>query len=407
MISPEEIRNDFPILTHNTDLTYLDSAATSLKPRRVIAKLTEYYEHYGANVHRGLYKLSERATQEYELSRSAVAGFIHAAPEEIIFTRNTTESINLVAYAMGRNMFADGGEIVTTVMEHHSNFVPWQQLAFENGVDFKVVDVTDDGLLATMGDGVITKRTKLLAITYVSNALGTVNPVKEIIAAARKASPGIIVIVDAAQAVQKLPIDVRDLDCDFLAFSSHKMLGPTGVGVLWGKSELMAEMSPFLYGGEMIDEVRIEGTTFKQPPHRYEAGTPDIGGVIALREAISYIRQFSWDDIRTHDRALVTYCIGKLDEAFRKNVRIIGPRDPVHRSGSVAFVMDGMHPHDIAQILDESDVAVRAGTHCAMPAHERFGVPATVRASFYLYNTKNDIDRLIEGLRRAQTILLR
>ncbi len=400
-------KNDFPIFKHNPRLIYLDSTATSLKPNSVIDKEIEYYQKYSANVFRGVYKVSEKATKEYEETREVVAKFINSKrTEEVVFTRNTTESINLVAYSLGRKIINSKDEIVTTIMEHHSNFVPWQVLASEIGATFKIVDIDDQGYLES-GDlsSIISRKTKIFALTYVSNVLGTVNPIKEIIKATRKINPNVIVIVDAAQAVPHLKVDVQDLDCDFFAFSSHKMLGPTGVGVLWGKYELMDEMFPFNYGGEMISEVYVNRTTFQPPPLKFEAGTPHIAGVIALKEAVRYLEQLGMENIRNHEIKLVDYTFKKIKENFPDKIKIFGPSIINNRGGVITFTFEGYHPHDIGQILDEENIAIRVGHHCAMPLHERLGINASCRASFYLYNNKDDVDKLVDGLKKVEKIL--
>ena len=429
----KNIRKDFPIFRHHNALVYLDSTATSLKPQSVIEKEVEYYEQYSANVFRGIYKISERATSEYKKTREIVAQFINAnKPEEIVFTRSTTESLNLLAYSLGRKIVNEGDEIVSTIMEHHSNFVPWQQLAIENGSTFKVINVNNDGYLdldnlksqmpaspagrsniksAAKNSNleklkqVITRKTKILALTYVSNVLGTINPMKEIAAAAKKINPNIMVIVDAAQALPHMKVDVRDLGVDFVAFSSHKMLGPTGVGVLWGKYNLLQEMFPFNYGGEMIQEVYVDRTVFKEPPLKFEAGTPHIAGVIALKEAIHYLRSIGLDVVRRHEMEITQYAINLLLSEFKGQLRILGPRDVDHRGGIVTFTFANYHPHDVAQILDEDNICIRVGHHCAMPLHESLRINATARASFYIYNTKDDVEKLVEGLKKVQKIL--
>lgn len=402
-------KSDFPIFKNLPGLVYLDSTATSLKPNSVTDKLLEYYQKYSANVFRGVYKISEKATEEYEKTREIVAKFINAIrSEEVIFTRSTTESLNLVAYSMGRKIINEGDEVVTTVMEHHSNFVTWQQLALENGATFKVIDVTDDGYLnlnLSDLDKIITQKTKILALTYVSNVLGTINPLKEIIQAAKKINPKLIVVIDAAQAVPHMKVDVQDLGCDFLSFSSHKMLGPTGIGILWGKYELLDEMFPFNYGGEMIQEVYIDKTIFKHPPHKFEAGTPHIAGVIALKEAVYYLEKIGMDKIRAHEKKILTYTLEKLQSTFGKKIRVLGPSESEHRGGIVAFTFGNYHAHDIAQILDEENICIRAGHHCAMPLHQRLGVVASARASFYLYNTFEDVDKLVRGLKKVENVL--
>jgi len=418
MIDIKQIRKDFPIFKNHPSLTYLDSAATSLKPKSVISKITEYYERYSANIHRGIYQLSEKASEEYERTRAVVALFINApSSSEIIFTRNATEGINVIASTIGVTNVSEGDEIVTTVMEHHANFVPWQQLAFDVGADFKVIDIDENGSLPLKVKGhnsksktlveisdIISKKTKILAIGLVSNTLGTINPVKAIIAAAKKINPQIIAVVDAAQAVPHMKIDVQDLGCDFLVFSSHKMLGPTGVGVLWGRHEILKQMPPYQYGGDMIRTVALSDTTFADSPHRFEAGTPNISGVIGLKEAITYLENVGLDSIRKHEHALTKYAMEKLTDTFKECITIFGPADPEKRAGLISFQIKGVHPHDIAQILDEHDIAVRAGHHCTMPLHTRLDVAATTRASFYIYNDVQDIDKLIDGLKIATKI---
>lgn len=411
----KNIRADFPIYSHKPGLVYLDSGATSLKPISVIAKEVEYYRQYSANVFRGVYEMSERATAEYEQAREWTARFINAQTEEIIFTRNTTESINLIMYALGRQIITKDSEIVTTVMEHHSNFVPWQQLAFENGAVFKVIDIDDQGYLSLFEKSgeinlhefkkIITPKTAILSFTAVSNVLGTINPVKAIAAAAKKINPEIIIVVDAAQAAPHMAIDVLDWGVDFVAFSSHKMLGPTGVGILWGRKEILQQSDPFLYGGDMIKEVTIGETTFQNAPHKFEAGTPHIAGVIAFGETVKYLMKIGMDSIRDHEQKLFIYAQQELRSHFQDRIRILGPHDAKDHAGIVAFTFEGYHPHDIAQILDEKQIAVRAGHHCAMPLHEAYGLSATTRASFHMYNDEDDIDKMIEGLKRVEEIL--
>jgi len=401
-----DLKKNFPILNSNPNLVYLDSTATSLKTKSVIDKLVEYYSQYSANIFPGVYKISEKATEEYEKTRQIVAGFINAKSEnEIIFTRNTTESINLIAYSLGRKMVEKNDEVLTTIMEHHSNFVPWQVLANENGSVFKILDIDDKGYLTGDLEKIITKKTKIFALAYISNVLGTINPIKEIVRIVKKINPRIITIVDAAQATPHLKVDVQDLGCDFLAFSSHKMLGPTGVGVLWGREELLKEMFPFNFGGEMISEVYLNKTVFKEPPHKFEAGTPSIGEVIAFKEAIKYLMSVGMDKVREHEKNLTLQCFKTLKSEFGKKIKIFGPEDVNDRGGVIAFSFKGYHPHDIASILDEQGICVRAGHHCAMPLHNRLKADATVRASFYIYNDEKDIDKLLEGLKRVEKIL--
>jgi len=412
MIDFLNIKKNFPIFQKQPDLVYLDSTATSLKPKIVINKIKEYYEEYSANVFRGIYPMSEKATIEFEETREIVSKFINAnKSEEIVFTRNATESLNLLAYSLGRKIVEPGDEIVTTIMEHHSNFVPWQVLAGEVGAIFKVIDIDEEGYLefriqnSELLKQIITKKTKILALTYVSNVLGTINPIKEIISEFKRINPKIIVIVDAAQAVPHLKIDVHDLGADFIVFSSHKMLGPTAVGVLWGKERLLKEMYPFMYGGDMIDEVYIDRTTYKNPPHKFEAGTPAIGEIIALKEAVKFLDKIGMDNIRIHEKKITDFAINRLTNTFGQSIKIYGPKNIEDRGGIVSFTFDKFHPHDIAQILADDGICVRAGHHCAMPLHTRLNVPATVRASFYLYNDERDVNKLIEGLKKVKEIL--
>lgn len=417
MFNPKNIRNDFPVFFHNPKLTYLDSAATSLKPISVIEKLDEYYKKYSANIHRGIYKMAEKATEEYEETRKVLALFLNAKrPEEIIFTKGTTEGINLIASSLGNEIMNTGDEIVTSIMEHHSNFVPWQHLAFRTGGVFKVIDINENFELAVIQKNksrgvkdpfiinlknIVTKGTKILALNYVSNTLGTINPIKEIIKQAKRINPDIITVVDAAQAVPHMKVDVQDLGCDFLVFSGHKMLGPTGIGVLWGKYDLLEKMSPYQFGGDMIREVKLDVTTFNDVPHKFEAGTPPIAQVIALKEAVAYLEYYGFDDIKKHELRLKMYAKTELEKAFGEMVHIFSPETNEHSGGIVTFTLGKIHPHDIAQVLDEEHVAVRAGHHCTMPLHTHLQVPATVRASLYLYNDDSDIDNLIKGLRTA------
>jgi len=413
MFDVKQIKKDFPIFTNLPELVYLDSTATSLKPQSVLNAINDYYTRYTSNIHRGIYKISEKATDEYEETRSVIAQFIHAqSQEEVIFTRSTTESINLVAYSLGRKILNKGDEVAITIMEHHSNFVPWQQLAFEIGADLKIVDIDENGELRfEIGksglnlQGIITKKTKILALTYVSNVLGTINPLKEIIRAARRINPKIVVVIDAAQAAPHLSIDVTDLDCDFLAFSSHKMCGPTGMGVLWGRMELLKDMFPFNYGGDMIEEVYIDKTIFREPPYKFEAGTPHIAGVIGLKAAIRYLQSIGLNEIHDHEQGLVRYAMDSLKKTFSDALHILGPANPQDRVGVIAFTLKGCHPHDVAHILDEKNIAIRVGFHCAMPLHERLNVPASSRASFYLYTTQEDIDVFVQELQHVYSLL--
>ena len=398
-----DVRKDFPQfkrMINGKPIIYLDSTATSLKPQLVIDKENEYYTKYTANIFRGIYTTSEEATKEYEDVRLKVANFIHAPkPEEIIFTRNTSESINLVAYCL-MYTYGKGDEVVASVMEHHSNFVPWQQMALENGIEFKVWQIDKQGELNLQDlDTLITRRTKLLAITAVSNVLGTIVPIKEIVKKVKTINPRCLVLVDAAQAVPHMPVDVADWGADFVAFSSHKMLGPTGVGVLWGKYELLDSMKPYQYGGEMIQEVRVDKTIFKEVPHKFEAGTPHIAGVIGFGAAIDYLSALGMDNVRAHEEEIVTYAMKELKKV--NGLTIYGPQK---RAGVIAFTMKSAHAHDIAQILNEDNVCIRSGNHCAMPLHLSMGIAATARASFYIYTTKEDVDVLVQGLEKVNKI---
>jgi len=406
MLNTTTIKKDFPIFRNQQDFVYLDSAAMSLKPRSVIDAVEAYYEQYSANVFRGIYKISEKATKIYEQTREKVAVFINAKSEkEVIFLRNSTEAINLVAYTWGRTHIDKKSEIVTTILEHHSNFVPWQQLIIENGAVLKIINIDESGKLILDQVGqIITKKTKLLAITYVSNAIGTINPLREIIKEVKRKNSDIIVLVDGAQAVPHIKVDVQDLGCDFFVFSGQKMLGPTGAGVLWGREELLEEMSPFLFGGEMIKEVYLDRTVFADLPHKFEAGTPHIAGVIGLGAAIDYLTQIGMDQIRLHEKKLYSYAQEKLRKL--DTVVLYGPNSQEERSGVILFTMkSAVHPHDVAQILDELNICVRSGHHCTMPLHERLDLSSTIRASLYLYNTMDDIDKLVKGLQRVDEVL--
>ena len=405
MFDPKKIQKDFPQLTRRINgkrIVYLDSTATSLKPQSVIDKEDEYYKRYTANVFRGIYTTSEEATAEYEHARALTATFIHAAhPEEIVFTRNASESINLVAYSLLLHDIAPGDRIVTTIMEHHSNFVPWQQLGEERGVAVDIWNMTAEGELNLKDlEKLVTRKTRLLAVTAVSNVLGTINPISKIVRTVKKLNPKCLVLVDAAQAVPHMPVDVQEWEADFVAFSSHKMLGPTGIGVLWGKREILERMHPFLYGGEMISEVHVNRTVFKPAPHKFEAGTPHIAGVIGFGAAIEYLTKLGMKNVRTHEETLVTYMMKELSGI--SGLSYLGPKDAKKRGGVFAMMLKGVHPHDIAQLLNEDNVFIRAGNHCAMPLHEYLGVASTARASLYVYTTKEDVDALVASLRSAQ-----
>jgi cysteine desulfurase/selenocysteine lyase len=402
----EAIRDDFPILKQKIDppLVYLDSAASSQKPNRVIEALSEYYRSYNANIHRGIYRISEKATAMYEESRKKIARFINARrPRQIIFTRNTTESINIVAYSWGNANLSAGDEILVSVMEHHSNLVPWQLLAQRTGAKLKFIEVTDEGFLHLEDlNRLLTERTKLVAITHVSNVLGTVNPVQSITTAAH--AVGAKVLIDAAQSVPHLPVDVQAINCDFLAFSGHKMCGPTGIGVLYGKLDLLEEMPPFLGGGSMIRTVERERSTYADLPQKFEAGTPSIAQAIGLGAAVDYLNDIGLDAIHPHEQDLLEYAHQKLSEI--EGITIYGPK-PRNRVGAITFNLDRIHAHDVAGILDQDGVAIRAGHHCTQPLMQRFGVIATARASFYLYNKLEEVDSLYDGLLNVQKILIR
>jgi cysteine desulfurase/selenocysteine lyase len=411
------VRKDFPVLARTVHdgkpLVYLDNAATSQKPVAVLDAEREYYERHNANVHRGIHVLAEEATAMYEGARTKVAAFIGAAaPEEVVFTKNASEAINLVAYAMGnaaasgpragRFRLGPGDEVVITEMEHHSNIVPWQLLCERTGATLKWFGLTDEGRLDLV-DGVITERTKIVCFVHQSNILGTVNPVAEVVARAR--AVGALVLLDGCQSVPHMPIEVGDpavggLGVDFLAFSGHKMLGPTGIGVLWGRGDLLAAMPPFLGGGEMIETVTMERSTFAAPPHRFEAGTPMIAQTVGLGAAVDYLITLGMDAVAAHERALTAYALDALGAV--PGLRVIGPPTPVSRGGAISFALPDLHPHDVGQVLDELGIAVRVGHHCARPVCQRYGVPATTRASFHLYSTRQEVDALVEGLLRVK-----
>jgi cysteine desulfurase / selenocysteine lyase len=404
-ISPERLRADFPILDQEVNghrLVYLDSAATSQKPLVVIEAMDAYYREYNANVHRGIYTIGERATAAYEGSRAAVARFLGVAdPAEIVFTRNATEAINLVAYAWGRRNIGRGDVIVLTEMEHHANLVPWQLLAQERDADLEFIPITDDGILRQdVFDVLLGLRPKLVAFTHVSNTLGTINPVEDMTRRAHEA--GALVLVDGAQAVPHVPVDIAALGCDFYAFSGHKMLAPTGSGALWGRRALLEAMPPFMSGGEMIREVHLRRSEWNELPWKFEAGTPDISAAVGLGVAADYLRGLGMDGVREHERELVAYTLEVLSREV-PGIELYGP--PADRRGGVVpFNLPGIHPHDVAQVLDRFGVAVRAGHHCTMPLHERLDLAATARASFGVYTTRSDIDALAAGLREVQRL---
>src|SRR2546427_2724738 len=386
----EKVRQDFPILQriiNGKPFIYLDNAATAQKPRQVIETLDHFYKEYNANIHRGIYKVSEEATAAHEEARAKVARFINArSPNEIVFVRGTTEAINLVAHAWGRKNVGLGDSIMLTEMEHHSNIVPWQLLAREKGASLKYVGISEDGRLVRedVHQHLEEGQVKLIAVTHVSNVLGTINPIRELVREAHK--HGSKVLVDGAQSVPHMPIDVQDLDCDFLAFSGHKMCGPTGIGVLYGKRELLQHMEPYQSGGEMIREVHLYEASFKDPPFKFEAGTTDIAGAIGLGVAVDYLSKLGLRNIRDHDRETTKYALEALGGV--RGLKVYGPTDPETRGGVVSFNLADVHAHDMASMLDEDGIAVRSGHHCAQPLMERLGVAATTRSTCFLYKTK-------------------
>ncbi|MBK9941071.1 MAG: cysteine desulfurase [Kouleothrix sp.] len=398
------LRREFPILQQQVNgkpLAFLDSAASSQKPRCVIACLDEYYERYNANVHRGVYKLSEEATFAFERARGKVARFIGAhSPKEIVFTRNTTEAINLVARAWGDANLRAGDRILLTVMEHHSNLVPWQQLAQRSGAQLEFLPIDGDGRLVLDDLDRQLAGVKLVALTHQSNMLGTINPLREITARAHAA--GALVLADGAQSVPHMPVNVAELGIDFLAFSGHKMCAPTGIGVLWGRRQLLEAMPPFLGGGSMIRTVTLHEATYADIPARFEAGTPAIGEAIALGEAIDFLTGIGMDKIFAHEQHLLAYALERLAEIG--GLRVYGPPTTSARGGAVSFTLDGVHPHDIAAVLDGEGLAVRAGHHCCQPLHALLDIPATARASFYLYNIPEEVDRLAQALEKARKL---
>jgi len=399
----ERVRRDFPILeqkSHGEPLVFLDSAASAQKPRQVIDAEAEFYRRDYANIHRGVYELSQRATEAYEGAREKVRGFLNAADErEIVFLRGTTEAINLVASTHGRRNVGAGDEILITAMEHHSNIVPWQQLCEEKGAALRVAPIDERGaLLMDEFEKLLSPRTRMVAVTHVSNALGTVNPVREIVQLAHERD--VPVVVDGAQAVPHTRVDVRALDCDFYAFSGHKLFGPTGVGALYGKAQLLDDMPPYQGGGEMILSVSFEKSTFKESPHKFEAGTPNIAGAVGLGAAIDYVNGIGFDRIAAHEDELVAFGTALLEDI--PGLRMIGTAPA--KASVLSFVLDGIHPHDVGTILDQAGIAVRTGHHCAQPVMERFGIPATTRASLAFYNRRSDLEALVGGIRKVKEI---
>jgi cysteine desulfurase/selenocysteine lyase len=400
------LRGDFPVFErpHRSGkaLAFLDSAASAPKPRAVIEALADAYAHHYANVHRGLYELSEDATARFEDARRAMARFVGAPSErEVVFVRNATEAINLVAYSWGRTNVGSDDLILSTEMEHHANLVPWQQLAAETGATLEYVRLTDDGRLDLDDLGArLERRPKLLAFAHVSNALGTINPVAEVARLAREA--GAMTVLDAAQSVPHMPVDLAALGVDFAAWSGHKMLGPSGIGALWARRELLEAMPPFLTGGSMISRVTLEGTEWNEVPWKFEAGTPAIAEAAGLNAAIGYLSALGMDAVRAHERELFGYAWQRLSAA--DGVRLLGPADPDEHAAVISFVVDGIHPHDVATVFDHAAIAVRAGHHCAQPVMLRYDLPATTRASFYVYNDRDDVDRLVDAIGDVQRL---
>ena len=395
-----EIRKDFPILTRRINgkpLVYLDNAATSQKPVPVIRALEEYYTQHNANVHRSLHQLGEEATEQYEEAHRKTAAFIGAVPEEIVFTKSTTESLNLLSYSLAARL-QKGDEILITKMEHHSNLIPWQQLAMRAGAKLQYVDVIQDGRLDMNNlNNKITSSTKIVSVTHVSNVLGTINPVKEIGAVAH--DHGALFILDAAQSIPHMHVAVQDSGCDFCAFSGHKMLGPTGIGVLYGKREHLEALEPFMFGGEMIQEVTLEGAKWNSVPWKFEAGTPNIAQAVGLGAAVDYLNSKGMETVFAHEKKLTAYALKQFQGL--SGVKVYGPAE---RVGVISFNLNGIHPHDVASILNEDGIAIRAGHHCAMPLHTALGIDASCRASFYLYNTMEEVDALVASLQRAQKL---
>ena len=399
----ENIRRDFPLLTqkiHGKSLVYLDNAATTQKPQAVIDRITRYYQEENSNIHRGVHSLSEKATQAYEAARAKVRGFLNASQDrEILFVRGATEGINLVAQSYGRVFIKAGDEIVLSVMEHHSNIVPWQMLCEERGAALRVIPINDTGELGRDEyEKLLNERTKLVSIVHISNALGTINPVKQMIRSAH--DRGIPVLVDGAQAVPHLAVDVQELDCDFYVFSGHKLFGPTGIGILYGKAGLLEQMPPYQGGGDMISSVSFEKTCYNTLPYKFEAGTPHIAGGIGLGAAIDYLNGIGMERIAAYEQELLAYATDALSGI--PGMRIIGTAK--EKAGVLSFILDGVHPHDIGTILDHEGIAIRAGHHCAMPLMQRLGVPATARASLAFYNTKEEIDLLVKGIYKVKEV---
>jgi cysteine desulfurase/selenocysteine lyase len=398
------LRKDFPILSREVNgrpLVYLDSAASSQRPQAVLDAMTAYYEQHHANVHRGIYALAEEATALYEGARDTVAAFVNAYDRsEVVFTKNSTEALNLVARSVGDSgRIKAGDEVLVTEMEHHSNIVPWQLLALRTGCVVRFLPLTDEGRFdLSRLDEYVNERTRVVSFVHQSNILGTVNPTSQLVARAREV--GALVCLDASQSVPHMPVDVQEIGADLVAFTGHKMCGPTGIGVLWARRELLDELPPFLGGGEMIETVTIKGSTYAAPPHKFEAGTPPIAEAVGLAEAVRYLTDIGMDEIRAHEKELVSYALPALESV--SGLRILGPRTAVARGGAISFALADLHPHDVGQVLDELGIAVRVGQHCAAPVCARYGVPATTRASFYLYTTTEEVDALVAGLEHVK-----
>jgi len=400
----DKIRQDFPLLqekVYGKPLVYLDNSATTQKPQVVLDTLERYYKQYNSNVHRGVHHLSQVASEEYEAARHIIAGFINAREhEEVIFTKGTTDSINLIANVFGRGVIKAGDEVIVSAMEHHSNIVPWQIMCEDRGAVLKVIPMDENGeLIMREYTSLLSDKTKIVSVAYVSNALGTVNPVRDIIAQAH--ARNIPVMLDVAQAIQHMPLDVQELDVDFIAFSGHKIYGPTGIGILYGKREWLDKLPPYQGGGDMIKTVTFAKTTYNELPFKYEAGTPDISGAIALGAAVKYVQEIGLENIHAYEEQLVQYAVEQLSAI--EGLRFIG--NPTHRSGAVSFLVGGIHPYDLGELLDKQGVAIRTGHHCAEPVMDFFCIPGTVRASFAMYTTKEDIDRLVVAIKKAASML--
>lgn len=404
MLDLNKIRDDFPILKRKINgkpLVYLDNAATTQEPKQVINVLVDYYQNHNANIHRGIHTLAEEATSMHEEVREKIARFIGAkSKEEIIFVRNTSEAINLVAYSWGRNFLKKGDEVILTEEEHHSNIVPWQLIAGEKKIKLKFIPVTKDGLLdINVFKKLLSQKTKLVSLIHISNVLGTINPVEEVIKLTKQKNPKILVLIDGAQAVPHMKVNMVKLACDFYAFSGHKMLGPTGIGVLYGRKEILNQMPPFIAGGDMIREVYLDHSVWNDLPYKFEAGTPNIAGAIALGVAADYLKKLGLDNIFKHEQDLTDYALAKLTKIGQ--LTVYGPQTTRNKTGIISFTIKDIHPHDVAQILDSFGIAIRSGFHCAMPLHQKLKIPATCRVSFYLYNTREDVDKLVFAIKKT------